>query len=613
MDKDKGKMSVTGCMKYTLRILWNADKTMVWYHFFKQIMELIVESFLCVYLMQKMFFYIEGGGTFKELVVLVVIIASSHIALHFVSAHSAYYRLRKTPKVYRYIYEKIIDKATDIDLVRYEQPDFYDKFSKTLDECLRKSIDGMLCLTYAAGAIAGIITTGIMISNVDPVLMIFIVAPVTGSFVFGFLINKYNLRLRDEETKYKRVTEYIKRVFFEKKYASEIRLYNIKNLFYQKQEENFREGYEINKKYRTKIGFCSAMSMAVFSLLSGICSYSYVAYRVKVTGVESVGAYVAIVTTIGFVAWNLKRMVEQFVEAGNCCVYMQNLKDFLEYDSGKTGIGTIIAEEELGDIHFDNVCFRYEGSEHNVINNLSLSVKKGEKIALVGENGAGKTTLIKLLMGLYPVTEGQITVGGVNVNEFESQSYHEHIGTVFQDLQIFSLPLAENVLMKTPENDEERKLAQDSLIKAQFGDKLATLERGIDTMVSKEFDDDGFVCSGGQAQKIAIARVFAKNPDLVILDEPSSALDPIAEFNMYDNMMKASENKTVFFISHRLSSARIADKIYFLENGSIVESGTHDELMSKEGKYYEMFNSQAQNYRDNILHNLGINRWEVQS
>lgn len=262
-------------------------------------------------------------------------------------------------------------------------------------------------------------------------------------------------------------------------------------------------------------------------------------------------------------------------------------------ESGNRQIG-----QSLGDIDLKDVSFTYTGSKSPVIQNLSLHISKGERIALVGENGAGKTTLVKLLMGLYPIREGSITIDDVDIQEYNKQEYHKHFGTVFQDLQIFSLPLSHNVLMKEPENEEERQLVVESLEKAQFGDKLKTLPQGIDSMVTKEFDENGFICSGGQAQKIAIARVFAKDPDIVILDEPSSALDPIAEYNMYKNMMEASEGKTVFFISHRLSSARIADRIYFLEHGQIVETGTHDELMELDGKYAEMFQLQAKNYKE---------------
>lgn len=240
--------------------------------------------------------------------------------------------------------------------------------------------------------------------------------------------------------------------------------------------------------------------------------------------------------------------------------------------------------------------FTYEGADKPTLHNVSLTVHKGEKIAIVGHNGAGKTTLVKLIMGLYEPTEGEIDISGRKTTEYEPKSFHNHFGTVFQDLQVFALPLSHNVLMHKPRNDDERRLCEDALRKAQFGDKLDSLENGIDTMVTKEFDEKGLGLSGGEAQKIAIARIFARRPDIVILDEPSSALDPISEYNMYNNMLTATDGETVIFISHRLSATRDADRIYMFENGTVIEQGSHDELMEKNGKYAEMWKLQAENY-----------------
>ena len=231
---------------------------------------------------------------------------------------------------------------------------------------------------------------------------------------------------------------------------------------------------------------------------------------------------------------------------------------------------------------------------------MNFTWKKGERIAIVGYNGAGKTTLVKLLMGLYPLTSGRILVNGVDLEELDKEQYRGHFGTVFQDLQVFAMTLAENVLLYSPESEEDYDKARRALTQAQFDINHRGLIKGLDTMISREFDEEGFVCSGGQAQKIAIARIFMKNPDMVILDEPSSALDPLAEYNMYRNMMKASKGKGVIFISHRLSSARMASHIFMMKYGEIIEEGSHEELMAMQGEYYDMFNLQAQNYQDSL-------------
>lgn len=593
------EMSVWQSMGYTIQTIWRADKGCVIYTFYKNCSEIVFNAFFFVYMTQVIYTYIDEKAPYSQLVQLIIFFCMLHIVIHLASAGHAYYIRLKTPRVYHYIFDSIITKATHIELTRYEQPDFYNKFSRALDECLNKAMDGLANLTESLGCILSIVCTLGMIAAVDPLLILFILPPVVGSLLCGNKQNKEHYALRKDETLDRRTTEYVKRVFYEKKYASEIRLYNIKNVLFRKHQESYKNRYHINVVHRKKIAFYQFLDSVVFFGLTYFSSYLYITFILKGNGGNKLGAYIAMLSAIGFVSWQVREAIKKGIEAGKYCLYMNNLKEFLECESKQGVIGNRPIEVALGDIEFKQVSFTYEGAKSPVINDLSLFIKKGERVALVGENGAGKTTLIKLLIGLYPVTQGEIKVSGYNINEYDMEDYHNHFGTVFQDLQIFALPLAENVLMKSPESEDERKQVVDALIKAQFGEKLVQLKDGIDTMITKEFDDQGFVCSGGQAQKIAIARVFAKNPDIVILDEPSSALDPIAEYNMYHNMMQVSEGKTVFFISHRLSSARIADKIYFLEHGQIKESGTHEELIKLDGKYAEMFHLQAKNYQDN--------------
>jgi ATP-binding cassette subfamily B protein len=304
------------------------------------------------------------------------------------------------------------------------------------------------------------------------------------------------------------------------------------------------------------------------------------------------------ITAMSFSTNQLKQAVENRIFLSNESKLFKNLEEFLlrsvEKDTGKPDVG------EIKNIELQNVSFIYPGAEKETVKNVSFVWNKGEKIAIVGYNGAGKTTLIKLLMGLYEPTSGKILVNGVDLGEIDLNLYRERFGTVFQDLQVFAMPLVENVLMRRPEGEEDYKKAEKALINAQFEVNHRGLVNGLDTVVSREFDENGFVPSGGQAQKIAIARVFAAEPDMVILDEPSSALDPLAEYNMYNNMMKLSEGRGVIFISHRLSSARMADKIYLMKDGEVVESGTHEELIENKRYYHEMFTLQAENYQESL-------------
>jgi ATP-binding cassette subfamily B protein len=250
-------------------------------------------------------------------------------------------------------------------------------------------------------------------------------------------------------------------------------------------------------------------------------------------------------------------------------------------------------------LELNNISFKYYGQEKDTLKNISLSVRPKERIALVGHNGAGKSTLVKLLMRLYDPTEGKILLNNRDIKDYNLESYRDLFGVVFQDFKVFSMRVKDNVLLRE-NSDEDNSAINEALKNSGVYDKIMSLSKGTDTVLTKEFAEDGAVLSGGEYQKVSIARIFAKECSIAILDEPSSALDPIAEYEMYENMMKACNDCAVIFISHRLSSAVLADKIYMLENGEIIEQGSHRELLNSNGYYAELFNLQASRYIQDI-------------
>ena len=594
------KDSILGSIANAIRLIYEGDHAFVYFSFYKNITEAIFGALYSIYLIKFIYECIEKGVDFRKLFVMVSIFCIVHVIIHLTSAFHSYCLKITEMKVYRHIFGKIIHRAKKIEISQYENPDFYDKFSRALDESLEQGIWGMIFVTLGVGAVFGSITALSILGSVDIVLIAFAIPPVIGSLYFGIKESGEQFAARREETVGKRKMEYAKRVFYEKKYAGELRLYPIAEVLFGIHKEGYLERYEKNKSHQRKIGVYRIVETLLFAGLVTLGSYLYITYRLKVSGSNAVAAYVAMISAVGYVVGSINEAIEYISQAGKLCMYMNNIKEFMECQVEDAVENAVMPAENMGEIVFDHVSYHYMGSDQMIIQDLNVTIHQGEHIALVGENGAGKTTLMKLLMGLYPVSEGTIRVGGKDIRRYDPSAYRDCFGTVFQDFQIFSLPLSENVLMKSPESEEERQLVIDSLEKAQFGEVLEKMPKGIDTYLTKEFDESGFVCSGGQAQKIAIARVFAKDPDVVILDEPSSALDPIAEYNMYCNMMEASAGKTVFFISHRMSSARMADRILYLEHGAIVEEGTHQELMEKNGRYAQMFRLQAKNYQDEM-------------
>ena len=592
--KEKQKYSAFSNVMYMLKTMCKGCRGYVIYTFIKEFNENVFWTIFSVYLTEWIYVSIENKTPFTALAAFVGAMCIGHILIHITAAIHQLCEKQFLPEIYRSFYKQVINKSISMEYTEFERPDFYDKYTRALNECQWRGNNILYYSAYLVAGIASVIAATVIVADVDPMLLIFIVPMVAVSMIFGKKEGDLYYGLDCSNTRDGRIGSYAKRVFYEKKYAGELRLFGIGRLLLSRHEKAYEEMEERTRRIRRKLCVIEPAKWIIYNLLSTILPYLYITFVLN-TGEAQTAAYVAMIPALSTLSWRTSDAVELIVSLAKESAFVSNLRDFLAYEP-KTHAEELIRAEELSDIEIKDMSFTYEGAEKPTLHDVNISVRKGEKIAIVGHNGAGKTTLVKLIMGLYEPTEGAITISGEDISRYEPKSLHRRFGTVFQDLQVFALPLSHNVLMRRPKNDEERRLVEDSLRKAQFGDKLDSLENGIDTMVTKEFDKNGMGLSGGEAQKIAIARVFARKPDIVILDEPSSALDPIAEYNMYRNMLTATDGETVIFISHRLSATRDADRIYMFENGTVIEQGSHAELMELGGKYAEMWKLQAQNY-----------------
>ena len=278
---------------------------------------------------------------------------------------------------------------------------------------------------------------------------------------------------------------------------------------------------------------------------------------------------------------------------------VDDFRSFLAFDGGdKDTGGRLVPKLERYEFTFQNVSFRYPKAEQYALKNLNLTVKAGERLAVVGLNGAGKSTFIKLLLRLYEPTEGEICLNGVNIKEYNKKSYYSIFSPVFQNVELFAFPLAENVSMKAP-NETDKERAKEKLNAAGFGEKLNSLPRGVDTELLKVIDDNGVDLSGGEKQKLALARALYKDAPIVVLDEPTAALDALAESRLYQDFDQLIGGKTAVYISHRLSSTQFCQHVAMFHGGELVEYGTHKELLAQEGEYAKMFHIQAQYYVEN--------------
>lgn len=264
----------------------------------------------------------------------------------------------------------------------------------------------------------------------------------------------------------------------------------------------------------------------------------------------------------------------------------------------KTNEGTMLAkncDDNKYEIEFENVSFKYPGSENYAIKDLNLNFRIGGRMAVVGMNGSGKTTMIKLLCRLYDPTEGEITLNGIDIKKYECNEYMRLFSVVFQDFKLFSFSLGQNVSASV---EYDTVKAKSCLKEAGFAGRLADMPKGIDTCLYQDFEEDGVEISGGEAQKIALARALYKDTPFIVLDEPTAALDPIAEYEIYSKFNEIVGNKTAIYISHRLSSCRFCDDIAVFDEGKLIQRGNHETLIANQnGKYYELWNAQAQYYK----------------
>jgi ATP-binding cassette subfamily B protein len=322
---------------------------------------------------------------------------------------------------------------------------------------------------------------------------------------------------------------------------------------------------------------------------------AYLVFSAAVLGRISMGNVVIFHGTARRLSYGMSDMSRTFTDIADISRYVERINVFLEKKPQIVSEKNLpISKENAAEIELRNISFRYSENTPYALRDVSMKIKSGEKAAIVGYNGAGKSTLVKLVMRLYDPTEGEILLNGTNIKLFNPEEYRRATGVIFQDYKIFAATVQENVLLDI--TDTGAADIHPALTQAGFAERLASLPMGIEQPLTTEFDKDGVNLSGGEAQKVAIARAFYKNSPIIILDEPSSALDPIAEYHFNHAVTTAGGEKTMVFISHRLSTTRIADVIYLMENGEVAEHGNHATLLQQNGKYAEMWNAQTSRY-----------------
>ena len=528
-------------------------------------------------------------------VILLINIAQFLADGYFISAMN----FRTRPKLYKALKEKMYEKAAELDLSCYDNPQYYNEFVLAGAEA-ESSIDRFLeLLNSIMQSFTIIITTGVFYLMTDMVGILFVSVSFVLNFFLAKVLNKINYKVRMKVNPYERKRNYVSRLFYLNDYAKELRLHpDVGDMLEEEFEEANDKMEQINKKVAGKrVGLMFTQQYLAGDFILDGLYIVYLIFQAAVLRTIDYSNAVVLFNRTGSLRRAMRGFSEIAPKANENSMYVDKIRAFLAYEAElKHHIGLKVPQG-VGDICLKHVSFRYTEDAPEILHDISLHVSAGEKIAIVGYNGAGKTTLIKLLMRLYDPTEGVITYHGCDIRKYKLDEYHERMGVVFQDYCLYGATLLENVVLDDISSNEEIEgEVESALCRSGFGERLQSLPQGLSTPITTEFDEQGVNLSGGESQKVAIARAFYGEVDLLAMDEPSSALDPIAEYNLNKAMHAAAENKTVFYISHRLSTTRDADRIIMLENGRIIEEGTHDELLSRKGKYAEMWQAQAGRY-----------------
>lgn len=589
------KHSTLSNIIYMLSLMFKASPWLVIGGIFEQIVGAMPGKLISVIGIKYIIDEVQSGGEPKKIITGIIIMLAVIVVCEIFS--NVFYELfvhREREKMDLIIQSMFYRKAAELDLAKYDDPGYYSDFILSIENVSDNLTNILSIIKGYIEQILSFLAIAAIMFTIDPICLVIVLGSVILFIPLGKYTGNLQTKRREAVTEKHRRSDYFARVFYLPDYAGEIRTSGIYPLLRKRFNESTNDLIKTQKGFIRKLDglfFVQEFSVQVVGFI--LILSLYIGYQTIVTGNMSAGDFVATfngATQIGasvlyLTVYSLRSFTERSKMIEKC-------RSFLSVES-KIKDGAHTAEcDKPETISVKDISFTYEGGERESINGVSFEIKPCEKIALVGYNGAGKTTLTNLLLRLYDVDSGSIEIGGRDIRDVTVASHRNRFSAVFQDFRIFGATVGENVAL-SPKYDSDRVMK--ALELAGFTKELPN---GADTMLLREFSDEGLMLSGGEQQKLAIARVFYKQSPYIILDEPSANLDPVSEYELNRAISESCTDSTVVFISHRLSTTRHADRILMLENGRVIECGSHDELMEQNGKYAYMFRLQAEKYKE---------------
>ena len=509
------------------------------------------------------------------------------------------------------ISKELYSKYLTINVSDINNTDFFDRYIKALEDAdnripqILSTFQAFLTNVFSS---IGIIT---VLISINPILIVFSLTPVFISYIANLNIVKKRYKYEMSSIKATRKYDYIKRIFTIPEYRYEIRTENCTPMLIKKHFNAYGEHKQIIDDYIPSIIKVSTIGANLFSLINygaTIIFLGVLFYSKSISIGDFSTLLVATVNLSSFLFYFFTLFPQMYQHS----LFIENIRKIVDYkpdiesDEGKCDVRNASSHS----IKINNISFQYSKDSLPVISNLSLTVKNGEKVVIVGKNGAGKSTLIKLLMKFYRPQSGNIYIDDINYDDVKTSSLRDSISYVNQEYHCFAFTIGENIVLHDADEitADEKNDVIDALRKSDLLEKIKKLPKGINTSLTNEFDDDGTNLSGGENQKLSIARAIYKKRGLIIMDEPSSNLDPTSEYNVFTNLINTCKGSTLILITHKLYYTKMFDRILYMEDGQIVESGSHSELMKTNGRYAKMFRTQIQQdgYNDEVTHENNV-------
>ena len=595
--KEKPKYSIWQNVCFMVRTAWNTHKRVL-------AMCLVIAAVQVglnlaqFYVAQQILAKVEQGASVKDLLLTIGMFSAVLFLLMGVKGYLGENRLPAEVDVRAAITQMITRKTCETSYPNIRDPKVL-KMKEQASAATSSNRDAAehiwTTLTQILTNVAGFIIYLVLLANMNGFLIAVVVATAAVGFFVSKYINEWEYRHREEMEAHQKQSSYMIWKARSLEFAKDVRIFGLGDWIRQLCDKSVRmlEAFAVRRE-KTYI-WANVVDVVMTLLRSGI-AYAYLIWQTLEQNLPASEFLLYFTAVSGFSAW-VTGILSEFSQLHKESIALSRVQEYLNLpEQFKFEDGAQPPQADAYELKLENVTFRYPGTEKNILENIDLTIRPGEKLAIVGLNGAGKTTLVKLLCGFYDPSEGRVLLNGQDIRELNRRQYYELFSAVFQEFSILDTTIAECVAQSATKIDMDKVC--DCLEKAGLTQTIEKFPQGLQTHIGREVYLDGILLSGGQTQRLMLARALYKDGPILVLDEPTAALDPIAENDIYMKYNEMTAGKTAVFISHRLASTRFCDRILFVADGGIAEEGTHDQLLSKGGAYAQLFEVQSRYYRE---------------